>query len=54
MEDGEIRCKRCKQLLARGSVKDGQLEVKCRRCHYVNRFEFPRQPQEVATAESAT
>ena len=44
----EIRCKRCKKLLAKADMR-GHLEVKCKRCGYVNNFEFPKSQQEAAS-----
>ena len=35
-----LRCKRCRALLLEGKFKKARIEIKCRRCKYLNIFLF--------------
>jgi phage FluMu protein Com len=37
----EIRCKRCKRLLFKlKHIKEAEIQAKCPRCKYINKFQF--------------
>jgi len=36
----ELRCKKCKALLMKAEIVEGEIEIKCRKCGLVNRRRF--------------
>jgi len=39
----EFRCQRCHTLLCKEDIESGEIEIKCYRCNYLNRYGVERQ-----------